>query len=448
MYDVVVRGGLLITPEGHLFSDLGIEDGSISAIETGLSPGKTEIDATGLTVFPGVVDAHVHFNEPGRTEWEGIASGSQAFAAGGGTLFADMPLNSSPCTLDAASFDLKKDAMEKSSVTDFSLWGGLVPENLEKLDELAARGVMGFKAFLSDSGLTEFSRTDDLTLYEGMKIAARLGLPVGVHAESEELTSKLTKRIRGEGRHGISDYLQSRPVIAELEAIQKAALFAKETGAKLHIVHVSSGRGVVLAAEARALGADISIETCPHYLFFTEEDLERLGAVGKCAPPLRAPHDQEQLWAALLSGDVDTIGSDHSPSSPDLKQGDDFFSIWGGIAGVQSTLPAMLEAGWNQRKISLQRISELTAGNPAKRFGFTAKGRIEVGLDADLVLVDCEKSFLLQREDLLTRHPLSPYLGSTFRGVVRRTILRGETIFAEGHISHDVRGKFVRPELE
>ena len=223
---------------------------------------------------------HLHFNEPGRTEWEGAATGSRALAAGGGTLFFDMPLNSTPCTVDANAFDRKRTALEASSITDFALWGGLIPGNIPEMADLADRGVVGFKAFLCDSGLPEFPRADDLTLFEGLREAARLGLPVAVHAESQELTRRMDAG-------SVRDFLDSRPVIAELEAIQRATLLAREAGAKLHIVHVSSGRGVVLAAEARAQGTDVSIETCPHYLFFTEEDLERLGAVAKCAPPLR-----------------------------------------------------------------------------------------------------------------------------------------------------------------
>ncbi len=236
----------------------------------------------------------------------------------------------------------------QSSITDFALWGGLVPGNVPEMADLADRGVVGFKAFLCDSGLPEFPRADDMTLFEGLREAARLGLPVAVHAESQEITQGFARKIAERDRASVRAFLASRPVIAELEAIQRATLLAREAGAKLHIVHVSSGRGVALAAEARAQGADVSIETCPHYLFFTEDDVERLGAVAKCAPPLRSSADQDALWTQLLAGIVDIVASDHSPAPPDMKSGD-FGRAWGGIAGVQSTLPVLLDRGHHCR---------------------------------------------------------------------------------------------------
>ncbi len=287
MTEVVVRGGTIVTPEGMRQADVAIEGGFIRAVESEIPGGREEIDARGLFVFPGLIDVHVHFNEPGHTEWEGAATGSRALAAGGGTLFFDMPLNSIPCTVNAREFDLKRSALEASSVTDFALWGGLVPGNVQEMEALAERGVVGFKAFLCHSGLDEFPRVDDLTLWEGLREAARLGLPVAVHAENHELIAALSRRMIEQGRQGIRDFLESRPVLAELEAIQRTTLLAGEAGARLHVIHISSGRGVLLAAEARQRGVDVSTETCPHYLFFTGEDVERLGAVAKCAPPVR-----------------------------------------------------------------------------------------------------------------------------------------------------------------
>ncbi len=284
MLDLIVRGGTLVTPEGLQQADLGVEGGRIAVIAPEITESaRQEVSAQGLHVFPGLIDVHVHFNEPGQAHWEGIATGSAALAAGGGTAFFDMPLNSLPCTLDGPSFDLKLSAMRSQSHTDFALWGGLTPQNLERLPELAERGAIGFKAFMCNSGLPEFPVCDDATLYEGMRIAAQLGLPVAVHAESEALTAHLTRKARALGTSW-REYLASRPVFTELEAIGRALLLAQETGCKLHIVHISSGAGVALAAEARARGVDVSLETCPHYLTFTEDDLERLGAVGKCAP--------------------------------------------------------------------------------------------------------------------------------------------------------------------
>ncbi|HTW67390.1 MAG TPA: allantoinase AllB [Bryobacteraceae bacterium] len=438
MPDLVVRGGTLaITGEQ---TDIAIEDGKVAAIGRELPGAAEEIDAGGQHIFPGLIDVHLHFNEPGRTDWEGAATGSRALAAGGGTLFFDMPLNSTPCTVDSDAFDRKQAALAESSITDFALWGGLIPGNVPAMAELAARGVVGFKAFLCDSGLPEFPRADDLTLFDGLREAARLGLPVAVHAESQELTRP------PQDRSSIRSFLESRPLIAELEAIHRATLLARETGAKLHIVHISSGRGVAIAAEARAQGADVSIETCPHYLYFTENDIERLGAIAKCAPPLRPATDQEALWTRLLSGTVDIVASDHSPAPPDMKSGD-FGKAWGGIAGVQSTLAVLLDRGHHCRGLSLDRISSLIASEPARRFQIPDKGSIAVGMDADLTLVDLARSAQLRTDHLKQRYALSPYLGSTFRGTIERTIRRGETIFADGIITVQSRGKFVRPGL-
>jgi allantoinase len=444
--DLIVRGGKVLRDSlEHL--DIGILDGKIVMLESEiLSSSKSEIDARGLHIMAGMIDAHVHFNEPGREEWEGIASGSAALAAGGGTLFFDMPLNSSPVTTNAKSFKQKLEAMERSSLTDFALWGGLVPGNLEELPSLAACGVIGFKAFMSNSGLAEFGASDDLTLLEGMRVAASLGLPVAVHAESDAITGTLSSRFKALSRTSISDYLKSRPVIAELEAISRAILFAEDTDCALHLVHVSSGRGVVLASEAKARGANVSIETCPHYLAFTEEDLERLGAPAKCAPPLRSKLEQELLWQEVLKGHVDIVGSDHSPAPPSMKTSSDFFAIWGGISGVQSSLNVLLTQGLQARGLSLGQISSLISANPAKRFKLPEKGQLELGFDADLVLLDLNTSFVLNPEMLEYKHKQSPYLGQEFKGIVKRTVSRGRTVFFEDdNTVGETQGRLVKP---
>jgi allantoinase len=439
--DAVVRNGFVVGPEGETRVDVAIEDGRIAAVGRDLAGGRDDIDARGLFVLPGLIDVHLHFNEPGRTDWEGAATGSRALAAGGGTVFFDMPLNSTPCTVNAHAFDLKRNALEASSITDFGLWGGLVPGSVGEMAEMAARGVVGFKAFMSNSGLPEFPRADDVTLLDGLREAARLNLPVAVHAESEELTRGLAARTAA---RTVRAFLDSRPVIAELDAIQRALLLSAEAGARLHIVHVSSGRGVAMAAEARARGVDVTIETCPHYLHFTEDDVERLGAIAKCAPPLRSGEDHEALWAELQRGHVDIVASDHSPAPPSMKTGD-FIAAWGGIAGVQSTLPVLLDRGCRQRGLSLERVASLVAGEPARRFRIARKGSIEVGHDADLTLVDRDERWTLSAADLQQRHALSPYLGESFRGRVRRTIRRGETLFRDGQITASGGGRLVRP---
>jgi allantoinase len=337
--DTIIRGGTLVRSDGRVKGDIRISDGRIVEIAPEMKGGGHEIDARGLHVFPGLIDMHLHFNEPGRTEWEGAETGSYALAAGGGTLFFDMPLNSTPCTITAEEVDRKRAALEASSIADFGLWGGLVPGSVDHMAAMADRGVVGFKAFMCDSGLPEFPHADDKTLRNGMREAARLGLPVAVHAENEETTRTLTARMTGSTA---KDFLASRPITAEIDAIARAVELAGETGAKLHIVHVSTGSGVAKAAEARARGVDVSVETCPHYLFFTEDDLETVGVAAKCAPPLRHPDEHAMLWGEVLDGRVDLIASDHSPADPALKKAGDFRGSWGGVAGVHCSSAASM----------------------------------------------------------------------------------------------------------
>jgi allantoinase len=444
-----VRNGTLVTATGISNADLAVADGRIVAIEPDLlGTSKEEINAEGLHVFPGVIDAHVHFNEPGRTHWEGFATGTAALAAGGTTTFFDMPLNAHPPTLDAESFDLKLKAARATSLVDFALWGGLVPGNLAQLDELAERGVIGFKAFMSNSGIDDFQSVDDLTLYEGMMCATKLGKIVAVHAESDQLTSELARRAIAQGRTGIRDYLTSRPIIAELEAIARAILFAQETGCPLHIVHVSSGRGIGMVAEARARGIDVSCETCTHYLVLTEDDVEELGAVAKCAPPLRPQTEQDALWQQLFDGNIPIVTSDHSPAPADMKTSPDFFKVWGGISGCQSLLQLLLTEGYDRRQLPLPTIAAITAENIARRFGpLPGKGRLAIDADADLVLVDLSSSFTLQRSDLFYRHQQSPYAGRLLRGRIVRTLVRGNTIFREGKIISAPTGRLLKPSF-
>ena len=423
-WDAIIRGGSVVTPEGVVRADLAIADGRIAELtpEIAGSAGE-EIDGVGCHLLPGVIDPHVHFNDPGRADWEGLATGSAAVAAGGGTLFIDMPLNASPPTLDAASFDAKLAAARGVSRTDFGFWGGLVPGNMGRLPELADRGVVGFKAFMSGSGIDDFQSVDDATLWRGMQVAADLGLPVLVHAENDVLTAALASEAVAAGRTGVRDYLASRPMIAELEAIGRAIALAADTRCPLHVVHVSSGAGVALVAEARARGVDVTCETCPHYLVLDEDDAVRLAAVAKCAPPLRPAAVQQALWEAVLAGDVAFIASDHSPA-----------------------LGLMLEEGHARRTMPLPQLAALTAGAAARRFSLAGRGRLEVGSSADIALVDLNHAAPLSVDDLRDRHRLSPYLGHTLRGRVRRTILRGRTVGRDGQATGPALGELVKPE--
>lgn len=446
-YDLLIRNGTLSATTGDLAADLAIAEGRVVAIEAQLSgTARQEIDASGLTILPGVIDAHVHFNEPGRAHWEGFATGTRALAAGGTTSFFDMPLNASPPTLDAASFELKRQAAEAASLVDFGLWGGLVPGNLAHLEELATCGVVGYKAFMCNSGIEDFSAVDDQTLYDGMREAARLGKLVAVHAEDEQLTSALARQAQAEGRTGIRAYLQSRPIEAELSAIRRAISMAEETGCALHIVHVSSGGGVALVAESRARGSDITCETCPHYLVLTAEDVERLGAVAKCSPPIRSQAEQDALWHHLLAMQIHFVGSDHSPAPASLKTSENFFQVWGGISGCQSLLSLLLTEGHFARGLPLQLLARLLAGDVAHRFQLPNKGWLQVGMDADLVLVDLQAEGVLRAEDLHYRHQQSPYMGRAWRGQVIQTLVRGTTVYERGQFPLTRHGRLLKPE--
>jgi allantoinase len=292
---------------------------------------------------------------------------------------------------------------------------------------------------MCNSGIGDFPFVDEKTLRAGMKRAAELDLLVAVHAESEEMTSALMGAAHAAGKKGVRDYLDSRPVAAELEAIRLAIDLAAETGCRLHIVHVSCGSGVALVAEARSRGIDVTCETCPHYLVLTERDMERLGAIAKCAPPLRSRDEQRQLHERLR--DITTIGSDHSPAPPEMKQRDNFFDVWGGISGCQHLLPLLIDAG-----IPPAEIRRLTSGDVAARFRIRAKGTIAVGKDADFTLVDLKTQEVLTPESLHYRHPQSPYVGRTLRARVRRTFLRGQMIHEDGKFPARPMGRLVCPD--
>jgi len=427
--------------------DIALDDGKIVALGVLEQDTQQDIDAEGLLALPGMIDPHVHFNDPGRNHWEGIHSGSRAFASGGGTLYGDMPLNASPPTLDKASFEAKLAVAKRDSITDFALWGGLTPSNLEHMPDLAACGVFAFKAFMSTSGTSDFQASDDMTLFLGLQSAAQLGLPVAVHAESDALTAGLAKQLQAAGKTSPKDYANSRPVFVEVEAIRRAITLAEEASCRLHIVHVSSGTGVLEVAAARARGVNVTCETCAHYLHFTDEDMSRFGAILKCAPPLRSKDVQTQLWQQLTAGNIDFVTSDHSPSELSLKEKDDFFAVWGGIAGVEATLLTLLHHAEAQG-LTAADIAKLTATNAAKRFRFATKGRLRVGFDADITLVDTNQTTARAPQDLFSRHQYSPYTTpyvEPMRGKIIATFVRGQRVFHQGTFADDFRAELVTP---
>lgn len=445
VYDLMIRGGSVVSQGKVEAADLAVKDGKIAAVGPNLTGSALEeIDASGKTLLPGGFDCHVHFNEPGHTDWETLATGTAALAAGGMTSFADMPLNSLPVVTDGEAFDLKLAAAGKSCITDYALYGGLVPGKIDKMPELAERGVVGFKAFTCFSGLAEFEGADDDTLYHGMEMAAKLGLPLSIHCENGVLIDGFTKRLTAQGKTGALDFVDSRPPITEIEPIGKVIALAKATGCALHIAHVSTWEGVELVAQARADGYDVTCETVPQYLTLRAEELPEIGPLGKCCPPLRYGDNLERLWERLREGKIQMVCSDHSPAPAELKRDPNFFKVWGGISGCQSTLNTLLDGcakGW----LTLSQAAALIAENPAKRFRLPGKGALAVGYDADVAIVDMEASFTLRSEDLHYLHKVSPVVGRTFQGKVCQTLLRGVTIFRDGHVYPGATGRFLRP---
>lgn len=438
--DLLIAGGRLVSEHEVIAADLAVADGRVAAIlEPGMAGVTAErrIDAGGRLLLPGLVDAHVHFNEPGRTHWEGYATGSAAAAAGGITTFLDMPLNNDPPTLDGASLAIKAAAVADKSVVDYGLWGGIVPGNLGKLGELRAGGVVAAKAFMCHSGLDGYPGVDDAALYGALKQGAALGLIVGLHAESDGLTTALGQEAQAAGQQGARAWAESRPPFAEVEPVRRALYLAGQTGASIHFVHVSTSAAVREVAAARAEGVKATLETCPHYLALDEDDLARLGPYGKCAPPLRSRRLVEELWREVLAGRVDLITSDHSPCPPEDKDRgqDDIWRAWGGLHGVQTLLPVLLTEGIQARGMPLPLLVRLTSAAPARRYGlYPRKGALLVGSDADVAIVDPDAAWRLDAGMLKTRWPISPFLGKQFRGLVEATLVRGTVVYQDGEI--------------
>jgi allantoinase len=422
----VFHGG--VTVEGEKIAEVVNGDPEIQAAEV--------IDLQGRVLLPGVVDAHVHFNEPGRENWEGYRTGTMAAAAGGVTSVLEMPLNSTPPTINRELLAYKRQVVASQAVVDYGNWGGLVNDNLADLDAMHADGVIGYKAFASASGV-DFERLNDDLIYAGLDKMRQLGNLIGLHAENEWVCSYLSKQLKEAGRTDRAAWYESRPPFAELETIQRAGYWAKVTGGNLHVVHISVADGIRHLAQLRQAGVHVTAETCPHYLFFDHQDFERIGPAAKCAPPIRSREDVEALWACVLEGLVDTIGSDHSPCSWDEKEKgmDNIWKAWGGISGVQLTLPVLLSEGVNKRGLSLSELARMLSYNPARLFGlYPQKGKIQPGADADLAVVDLGQEWTLSADQLFYKNKFSAYVGSTFKGQVQRTLVRGKTVYQSGQI--------------
>jgi allantoinase len=439
--DLLITGGTVVTEHEMLAADVAVRAGQVAALlEGGVGGVQAEqvLDARGKHVLPGAVDCHVHFNEPGRTHWEGYVTGTAAAAAGGITTVLDMPLNNQPPTLDAAALALKREAVAAHAVVDYGHWGGLVDGNLDALAELVAGGVVAVKAFMCHSGLDEYPRADDAVLLEGMHRLAPSGTILGLHAESDCLTAAFGAQAQAHGQRAPRAWAAARPPVTEEEAVQRALLLARESGAAVHFVHVSTPAAAAHVAAARGAGVNATLETCPHYLALDEDDLARLGPIAKCAPPLRARALVEDLWRAVLAGRIDCLASDHSPCPPEDKARgqDDIWRAWGGIAGVQTMLPVLLTEGVWRRGLALPHLVRMIAANPARRFGlYPRKGALRFGSDADLTILDLDHQWTLRAEDLRTRWPINPFVGREFHGAVAATVVRGTVVYQDGQVT-------------
>jgi len=422
MIDLAIRGTRIYAPEGPRAGAVLIEGEKIAGVVNAdeIPAGAKVRDAGDLAVIPALVDCHVHVNEPGRTEWEGYLTATAAAAAGGVGTIVDMPLNCSPVTTTRRALKAKLDAVKGKLAVDAAFWGGIIPGNLAELEPMAEDGVVGFKAFLTHSGLDEFPNATKADLEAAMPVLARLGLPLIVHAELDPASPA------GSDPRAFSSYLASRPPSMEVRAIELLIDLCRRHKCRTHVVHLSAAEALPLVERAKDEGLPFTAETCPHYLTFTAEEIPDGATQFKCAPPIRSAENREALWRALGRGVIDFVVSDHSPCVPEMKklEAGDFLGAWGGIAGLQFTLPA-LWSGAKRRGFQLEDVVRWSAANTADFVGLERKGRIEKGRDADLVLFDDAALIDVEGTAVRHRHKLTAYEGLRLRGTVDALYLRG-----------------------
>jgi allantoinase len=441
--DLVLLSRRVVTPAGTRPAAVVVKGGLIESVrDDGTVPdGASMVDLGDSVLMPGLVDTHVHVNEPGRTDWEGFETATRAAAAGGVTTIFDMPLNSIPATTSAEAMRVKLAALRGKCLVDVGLWGGLVPGNVAELAAMRELGAPGFKCFLVPSGVAEFEHVPGADLPGMLRAAAATGAVVLVHAEDPDWIAEA-----GSGSpRSYATYLATRPARAEDEAIARLAQLCRKTGARVHVVHLSSAGAIPGIARARAEGLPLSAETCPHYLFFEAEEIPDGATEFKCAPPIRNRANREALWEGLEDGVLEMVVSDHSPSPPALKCRDtgDFLAAWGGISSLQLRLPAVWTAA-RQRGLPLDRLADWLCAAPARLAGVDRrKGALRAGCDADFVVWSPDDTFEVDARMLHHRHALSPYLGRTLSGVVLSTWLAGEKIFEHGRFLAPPRGRLL-----
>ncbi len=419
----------VVTPEGTRPAAIMIDGERIDAVlPHGQIPASVRVEDVGeRVVMPGLVDTHVHINEPGRTAWEGFETATQAAAVGGITTLVDMPLNSSPVTTTVDALRLKRESSEGKRWVDVGFYAGVVPGLTKELDNLLRAGALGAKAFLVHSGIDEFPAADETTLRAAMPILARHGKPLLVHAEIESETPPP----RGDPRLYRS-WLASRPAAWELDAIEQMLRLCREYRAHVHVVHLSAAAAIPMIIRAKVEGLPVTVETCPHYLFFRAEDIPDGDTRFKCAPPIREELNNAQLWGALLQGTIDLIATDHSPCPPAHKPPGDFFRAWGGIASLQWSLPIVWTAG-RDAGVTFDQLARWLSAAPARMVGlYGRKGCIAPGADADLVVWEPDATFVVRPESTYHRHKISPYMGRRLYGVVESVYLRGRLTARQG----------------
>jgi allantoinase len=437
----------IVTPEGERPGAVLVEDGRIVGVcDAGAIPANYRYTRCTGALLPGLVDSHMHINQPGRTEWEGFVTATRAAAAGGYTTLIDMPLNCLPATTTVAALEAKREAAQGKCLVDWAAWGSVSGNNAGDLEPMAAAGVRGFKCFLSDPGIDGFAKVDDAELRAALPRLARTGLPLLVHAEDPEVLAQAAQGLTTADWRKHTTWLRSRPDEAELVAIRRMIALAKEFGMRLHIVHLATAYAMEELHNARADGLRVTVETCPHYLYFDAREIRDGSTLHKCAPPIRSAGNRELLWEALREGDIDLIATDHSPCPPDWKfRGNGSFAeAWGGIASVSVALPVVW-TGMRRRGFTLTDLARLMAQKPAELAGIQArKGKIAPEYDADLVVFDPDDQWIVTKDQLHNRHAISPYEGERLFGTVAETYLRGELVYDHGGFFGEPRGREIR----
>ena len=438
----------IVTPQGIRPGALLVDGEQIrGVVAMGEVPPDAILEDFGeLALLPGLVDSHVHINEPGRTEWEGFRTATRAAAAGGYTMLVDMPLNCVPSTTNVAALEAKRRAARGQCRVDWAAWGGVVPNNQPEIEVLAEAGVLGFKCFLVHPGIEEFAMVGERDLRLALPHVARTGLPLLVHAELPGPVDAATERLRDSDWTRYATYLQSRPDEAERTAIQMMLTLCREYRFRLHIVHLATASALPMLQAARAEGLPVSVETCPHYLHLEAETIADGATHCKCAPPIRGRENREGLWLGLRQGVIDLVVTDHSPCPPAMKRAEEgsFRNAWGGVASLSVALPVMWTEA-RRRGFALTDIAQWMSAKPASLAGCAArKGRIEPGYDADFVVFDPDEEVTVTRDRLHQRHTVSPYLGEELHGVVQRTYLRGDEVFCKGEFPGEETGREFR----